>query len=163
MAVDRGQDVKLILRPARMEDCGTVFQWRNDPFVMRRGSSQEPVSLDEHSRWFAMSLASPRERILFVAECDGVPAGLARFDRDGADDAIISVYLIERFTGQGLGGTVIQSACREATQRWNVRRVLAFVRNDNPAGMKAFLGAGFTEISGGNCPQDHRAFSLACE
>ena len=163
MAVDRGQDVKLVLRPARMEDGGTVFQWRNDPFIMRRGSSQEPVSLDEHSRWFARSLASPSERILFVAECDSVLAGLARFDRDGTDDAIISIYLIERFTGRGLGGPVIQLACREAVRRWNVRRVLAFVRNDNPAGVKTFLGAGFAEISVRNCPRDHRAFSLACE
>jgi RimJ/RimL family protein N-acetyltransferase len=155
--------VKLVLRPAEKWDCGLVFQWRNDPFILRRGSSQTPVSFDEHSEWFTRSLASPDERILLIVECDGVQAGLARFDRDGADDAIISVYLIERFAGRGLGRTVIQSACREAAARWQVRRVIAFTRNDNPAAMKAFLAAGFTEGSVETCPPDHRAFILVCK
>src|SRR5262245_10322743 len=91
------------LRPATAEDCRLIFGWRNDPFIIARGSKQTPVAWAEHSAWFAESLAVPDRRRLFVVERGGAPVGLVRFDRAAACSTTISVYLAQEHTGRGAG------------------------------------------------------------
>ena len=149
------------LRPAVLEDAELVFRWRNDPFILARGSSQRPVSWDEHRRWFEETVAG-RQRQLFLALLDGRPAGQVRFDRSGADACVISVYLLEEFTGKGHGLEVIRRGCQEVFRLWGVRTVIACVRGDNARGRSAFLKVGFVEQPrSGLCPADHVALTLA--
>jgi RimJ/RimL family protein N-acetyltransferase len=84
--------------------------------------------------------------------------GVLRFDRQGAEHAVISVYLIPQETGRGLGVASIRLGCHRITQEWKVRRVLAHVRKDNPIGSKGFRKAGFSSYPfDATCPVGHEA------
>ncbi|MGQ0662588.1 MAG: GNAT family N-acetyltransferase [Pseudomonadota bacterium] len=141
------------LRPAAPADESLVLGWRNDPFIIARGSSRASVSREDHRAWFAASLAGD-DRLLLIVEIDGVPAGLVRFDRAGRD-AVISIYLVEAYTGRGHGILALHRAVAMAAERWRSARITAVVRADNVPGHKAFRKAGFRHGPG---PPGHVSF-----
>lgn len=158
MATGRTQNLnKIALRPASAHDADIIFGWRNDPFILVRGSSQRPVNWNEHVGWFMASLADHEHRLLLVIEYFGVPVGLVRFDKTGAETATISVYLTERYTSRGFGVMAISKGCAAARDILGVTHVLACIRDDNSAAITAFTRAGFAQATR-SCPSGHKAF-----
>ncbi len=150
----------ITLRPATSADCEVVFRWRNDPFILSFGSSRRAVTREEHERWFAETLASP-DRRMFVIQQGEIPIGQIRFERKRPHDCVISVYLLQEFTGRGLGTEAIRAGCETIFAAWDVNRFIACVRRDNPASRAAFLKAAFQETeSEALCPPEHVSLVL---
>lgn len=149
----------IALRPAAAGDRDLVLGWRNDPFIIARGSSQRSVGAAEHRAWFTASLADANRR-LWIVSVGQDPAGLVRFDREGAGAAVVSVYLVERFCGRGLGVSAIREGARLALAAWPIDRVIAYVRADNEAARRAFMRAGFVPEAIDSCPSEHMALVL---
>lgn len=134
---------KLSLRPATSDDARMIFEWRNDPWIVERGSSNRTVTWDEHKAWFDNALANADMKI-FVAEHDGKPAGQVRFQRN-EDEAVIAVYLLRDHAGQGLGVDAIRQGSAAVLKDWPVQRVHARVLNGNAQSVRAFEKAGFVK------------------
>ncbi len=148
------------IRGARLSDGDLLLRWRNDPFIVALGSLRRTVTPEEHVRWFADALASG-DRALYIIESDGEPIGQMRFDRLG-ESAVISIYVLEAWTGKGLGVVALRAGCGAIFERWDIRRVVAHVRGDNRAGAAGFMKAGFAEGTGAlGGPPAHRSFVLA--
>jgi UDP-2,4-diacetamido-2,4,6-trideoxy-beta-L-altropyranose hydrolase len=151
---------KLVIRAAHSGDERRLFEWRNDPFVIARTTTQRPVSLAEHISWFRAALQDTNRRLSVIEVC-GQPAGAIRFDRVDQQNCVISVYLMQAFTGHGYGTKAIEEASDEISRAWAVN-VIAYVRNDNDAAAKSFERARFREVEADEkCPAGHRAFILA--
>lgn len=150
---------KVSLRPVRLDDREMVYRWRNDPFIVAHGSSNRTVSWTEHAQWFDETLAK-RDRKMYIIVQRNVAIGQIRFDRQNELDCVVSVYLLQEFTGHGLGVLAIREGCRLALEGWDVKRVIACVRGDNPNGRSAFLKAGFQEQETGLCPPEHYSLTL---
>jgi UDP-2,4-diacetamido-2,4,6-trideoxy-beta-L-altropyranose hydrolase len=146
------------LRPVGAEDARLLFEWRNNPEIVRLGSSQREVTWPEHEKWFLQSIGSD-ERCIFIVERDGLAIGQVRFDLARQSECVISVYLANEFTGRGWGIEAITSACEEIFKRWPIGLVLAQVRIENNTGQSAFRKAGFHEVDGESMP-GHRTFQL---
>jgi RimJ/RimL family protein N-acetyltransferase len=157
---------RVALRPATMGDTQTVFSWRNDPFIVARGSSQKIVTWEEHVRWFQTTIAGS-ERKMFIVLVDGEPAGQIRFDRIDEPTCAISAYVLEKFTGRGLGVEAIRRGCDMLFSEWQVAKIVACVREDNAAGRAGFRKAGFVETAETSvCPPRHFTLVLkrgACD
>lgn len=154
---------KIHLRLARPDDMERIFQWRNDPFLMKRSTTQLPVTWEEHQSWFSHALKNPDQKIFIVVE-DDQPIGQVRFDRN-EDLAVISVYLVEERTGKGLGIEAIRRGTQAAFKKWNLTKVVACIRHDNLHATRAFAKAGYTESKGdaGFCPPAHFTYSISLE
>jgi UDP-2,4-diacetamido-2,4,6-trideoxy-beta-L-altropyranose hydrolase len=137
---------KLSLRPATRDDARMIFEWRNDPWIVERGSSNRAVTWDEHEAWFGQALANADMKI-FVAEHEGKPIGQVRFQRSNANEAVIAVYLLRDHVGQGLGVEAIRDGSRAILNAWPVQRVHARVLNSNAQSVRAFEKAGFVKRS----------------
>jgi RimJ/RimL family protein N-acetyltransferase len=70
------------------------------------------------------------------------------------------VYLLGAFTGRGWGVQAIRMGCALVFQSWDVERVIACVRVDNPGARSSFLKAGFEETELGICPTGHYSLVL---
>ncbi len=148
----------IALRPATMADREMVFRWRNDPFILSHGSSQREVQWEEHKKWFESTIFG-ESRKTYIVLCQGNPIGQVRFDRRGQQTAVVSVYLLQAFTGRGLGVRAIRLGCEAIFEAWQIKKIVACVREDNPASRSAFRKAGFQEANAvGVCPGKH--FSL---
>lgn len=144
------------LRPAGPDDAHRLYDWRNDEFIVERSTSRRKVTEAEHHAWFAATLADA-DRRLAIVEIGGEAAGLVRFDRTGGI-AVISVYLLEPYTGAGYGTRAIAEATDAILKDWG-GAVHAHVRAENAAGQKSFLRAGFAPLpDGASIPDGHVGF-----
>lgn len=148
------------IRPATIDDVEIVFKWRNDPFIVARASSQRLVQWDEHQEWFRKSVGAHNRRI-FIVQNSYQPIGQVRFDRLNESQCTISVYLLQEFTGKGVGIRVICDACDLIFNIWPLKEIIACVRLDNLRAYSAFIKAGFIETRLKNsCPEAHFTFCL---
>lgn len=148
------------LRPATMEDAKMVFCWRNDPFIVSRGTSQRTVAWDEHLQWFYETV-SGSERKMWIVLVNGEPAGQVRFDRVHQDRCTISAYLLREFTGHGWGVEAIRGGCDTLFSEWPGEEIVACVREDNASARVGFRKAGFVEMdAAGRCDARHFALVL---
>jgi LmbE family N-acetylglucosaminyl deacetylase/RimJ/RimL family protein N-acetyltransferase len=153
----------ITLRPARPEDMERIFHWRNNPFLMRRSTTQVPVTWEEHQAWFTRALNNA-DQLVFIVAHGHEPIGQVRFDRN-KKYAVISVYLVEERTGRGMGVEAIRRGTKAAFQEWNLTKVIACVRHDNLYATRAFAKAGYAESKddSGLCPPAHFTYSISRE
>ena len=133
------------LRMATMDDCEAIFRWRNAEETRRHIFNFEPISLDEHRRWFMESLENPDQQIL-IAELCGRSAGVLRYDIDERL-ALISIYTVPGIKeGYGLGTQIIRTGSDWLHRHFpDVHKIQAKVLPENVVSKKAFINAGYTE------------------
>lgn len=149
----------ITLRPVTLADREMIFRWRNDPFIVAHGSWHRAIEREEHEKWFAETVRDEHRR-MFVIQHESEPIGQIRFDRKQSE-CVISVYLMPPHTGRGWGTRAIRIGCEMIFQVWDVDRLIACVRLDNPVGRAAFLKAGFQESDAEQlCPPEHYSMVL---
>ncbi len=133
----------MTLRAAGPADCDAVWQWRNDERTRRHVSDPAPIALDSHRQWFAGVIGGERPVDLLIGEIGGKPAGVLRFDHQGAV-ATISIYLVPGRANRGEGQLLLRAG-REwiASHRPGTEIVEALVLAQNEASHRAFRAAGF--------------------
>jgi RimJ/RimL family protein N-acetyltransferase len=165
--LNAGEQV-IALRHANLGDLDMVFRWRNDPFILAYGSLRREVAREEHQKWFAETVSGKTRQMFIILERQVAGAdkaiGQIRFERESGRECVVSVYLLQEFTGRGYGAQAIRMGCAAIFQTWDVDRVVACVRFDNQAGRSAFLKAGFNKTEAlPCCPGEHHSMIFSRE
>jgi UDP-2,4-diacetamido-2,4,6-trideoxy-beta-L-altropyranose hydrolase len=142
------------LRPATPADAKLIFGWRNDPFIVDRGSSRKTVDWRDHLNWLT-NVLTDTNHLVYIALANGEPIGQVRFDRKSKMECVISAYLLERHTGKGLGVRVIELGCDMTFSLWDVDHIIACVLKKNAPAQSAFRKAGFIITPFAHCPSGH--------
>jgi len=153
-----GPDLRL--RPATADDARMLFSLRNDPAIVRLGRSKQTVTWAEHLSWFTRALSDEqRRRIFFLVENDET-IGVLRFDKeDEPTEAVVSIYLLEPFRGQGRGPRALALGCAEIFRTWPMLAAVdAIIIADNERSVRAFQLAGFAFA--GDEPDGSRRYRL---
>lgn len=132
----------LNFRNADINDAESMLSWRNDPHVREKSLDSKKVSASEHRAWLKRTLEDPK-RDLLIAECDGSPIGVVRFDVD-EDEATISVYRVPN-SKEGRYGLVRCATEWIHEHRPQILRVIAHILDDNASSLAAFRGAGYRD------------------
>jgi UDP-2,4-diacetamido-2,4,6-trideoxy-beta-L-altropyranose hydrolase len=138
----------LRLRLAEATDVWLYHWWANDPQVRLQSFNSEPISVEEHRRWFEGRLNSPLALLLVLEDGDGLPLGQIRFERDATDErlAVVSFSLDRLARGHGLASQLLELGLAVLARCWgHSAEVKGEVRANNPASCRAFLRAGFQE------------------
>lgn len=133
----------LCLRSPSQADAHGIWLNANDPTVRAASFSSEPISWEEHSRWFAKQLDDPRYRLLLASNVEGEEVGQIRFEISNTE-ATVSLSLVASMRQQGWGSALIDRACEEIFATSAVRIVHAFIKVENVASSRAFEKASFT-------------------
>ncbi len=129
--------MQITLRKATMDDAAALLTWRNDPETRRQSFNTDIVPLENHLTWLAGVITNP-DRILFVAEHEGVPAGTIRADKDTDGSYEISWTVAPLMRGKGIGKAMLRAACE--TLEGNLT---AQVKSENKASMSMAESVGF--------------------
>jgi dTDP-4-amino-4,6-dideoxygalactose transaminase/RimJ/RimL family protein N-acetyltransferase len=135
------------LRDANASDEAILLEWANDPEVRRASFNSAPIDAATHARWYKARLQDP-QAAFFIAEVGGERVGYGRVDPWSPDTAEIAVSIAAEARGRGLGRQLIALTAEEGARRLGVRRVLARVKTDNQASVRAFVAAGFQPLDG---------------
>ena len=71
--------IKLV--PVKEEHCDLLFSWVNDEMVRKNSFNTEPITYQEHTRWFKNKLNSDRS-FIFICYVGERPVGQIRVDVD---------------------------------------------------------------------------------
>lgn len=119
------------LVPAERQDEALILQWRNEPEAFSWAARPEPVTPEEHTRWFRDHvLDSDLCRLALIT----LPVGWVRLDRREHDGAEVSVYVAPQHREHGYAGAALEQAL---TRPW-VTTTWARVRPDNPTAARFF-------------------------
>lgn len=132
------------LRRAMMGDMRDIFEWNNHPLSRKNSFRSDPISWDEHKRWFAERLADDLTTIYILCSDDN-KLGSARFE-ENQRSIRISVMLNPDHFGKRLGSELIRLATEKYMQEKRPdKKIIAEVKGENLPSKKAFLKAGFEE------------------
>lgn len=134
-------DNSIRLRKATLDDCRTLFNWRNDQVTVAMSLVSEPVPWESHVAWFENSLVNPKRHLL-VAEQDGNPVGTIRFD-DLDDTSEISITVSPDQRGKGMGTSLLDAADEWAREELGLDRIIARIKESNPASIAIFKKSGY--------------------
>ena len=136
----------LQLRRATPDDCERIWRWRNDPRTRQSAFDPRPIDLAAHRHWYKGVLNNPRQ-ILLIGTILDQEIGVLRYDvaeESAEESAEISVYLDPELHGLGLGGRLIAAGSRWIrNERATINDLVARVRAENTASIKAFRDAGY--------------------
>jgi len=136
----------LAFRAADAADEGLTLEWRNHPEVRRFSGDGSPIAHDDHHRWFGRVIADP-DRALLIAQHEGRPLAVVRFDDLGTGEPEISIYVDPARHGGGWGTEVLVAAASWLQERHEIRRIRARIHADNSASQRAFGAAGFVRTA----------------
>ena len=134
------------LTKAGITDINDMFEWRNHPDIRENFFNQELLSWDEHEKWFTSKLKDP-DATVYMAYYRKEKIGTIRFERENSMIKT-SVMLNPLFLGKGLGSQVIKMGVKRFIMEKNPdMQIIAEIKKDNVASIKAFEKAGFEEGS----------------
>ena len=142
-------ETPLQVRHARLSDEALLLTWANDPETRRNSFSSDPISAEDHRRWFYSRLRDLEGCRLYVVETeDGIPIGQVRFERrDTAWE--ISYSLASQFRKRGLARPLLKAALLKMRSEYPGALVLGRVKPENLPSRKIFESLDFDTIPDG--------------
>ncbi len=134
----------LRLRRTLEADCEIFWEWANEPQARAASFRSEPISWEEHAKWFRARLADP-QAILYTAMRNEVRVGEVRYQIEG-ERAGLSISLGADFRGRGLGQQILTLATEKLFQDSQIHFIDAYVKPANEPSLKLFAGAGFQRL-----------------
>ena len=135
----------LKLRPATMDDCSLLLNWRNHPKVREQSFTTAALDSSDHNKWYQTKMADAACHIFIAEDASGKPVGQFRFDIEG-NAAYISLSTDPDMTGRGIGTAMTRRACAWLRETHIGIISVALVKMDNPGSAIMFEKAGFTLI-----------------
>lgn len=132
------------LRVASADDAELILDWRNDPETRRASRKQGAGTWEEHQRWLEHTLRST-DRLLLVAEDNGTPIGVLRFDLIDSMRWEVSINVAPERRGKGVGVMILQEGSRWFSGHVGLGVLEARVRENNARSLRAFRKAGFSD------------------
>lgn len=131
------------LRPARLDDAALLFAWQQHPETRKYARNPEAPQWEGHLEWLGAVLKS-NMRTLLIAEQDGHPVGMLRFD-SGIDDAEVSIVVAPGLRRRGIG-TAMLAAMKTGFPQHHFS---AYIDCVNLASAHVFERAGFRPLFDG--------------
>lgn len=130
------------MRMVNADDSSKLFEWRNHTSIRSVSMNTEPITWENHQKWFASVMGS-KDRVLLIGQNDEVPVGVVRFDKH-EEDAEISIYLVPDANHSGQGRNLLLSAEQWIKEkRPDIKCIRASVLGGNKHSQRLFLGADY--------------------
>jgi RimJ/RimL family protein N-acetyltransferase len=132
----------LYFRFAEPQDVKDLFSWRNDSATRQASFNTAEISFEEHKKWFEETLADPKRNLFIIFDNECNKLGQIRFDKK-EDIAEINITINPRYRNQGIGSLALSKSLIIYFNNFDVKQIIAKVKKDNTASLKAFQKAGF--------------------
>jgi len=134
----------LKIRSAKEEDCKYIFDLRNHPLVRKASFNPDKIDYETHKKWFAKTLDNPNRKIFIALNETLKKIGMVRFDKEW-NSAKINIAISPDMHGKGYGTKLLMKGCNKYFKKeLTVKFIIAEIKKDNIASIKAFTKVGFT-------------------
>ncbi|MBE5907621.1 MAG: GNAT family N-acetyltransferase [Lachnospiraceae bacterium] len=133
----------VFLRKAEAEDIDLLFRWANDSVVRSNSFNSNPISYENHEKWFNKMMKDPTV-LQFILMDDDNPVGQIRLSVD-ENDAEIGYSIGSEFRGKGYGHRILQLVTEEVKRNYpEIVNLIAKVKPENTASNTLFIKEKFS-------------------
>ncbi len=136
-----GAPHQVTLRMAVPADSDAILQVSNDPEVRANSFRSDPITPEEHARWFEGHLRDP-QRPFYVLDVEGAVAGQVRFEPHGTEMRI-SYSIAREFRGTGLARGLVADGCALMRGVLGPLDIVATTKRDNLPSQRVLEAVGF--------------------
>ncbi len=133
----------LLLRKASIEDCEVLFKWVNDPDARQSAFRSEPITFDEHAKWYRENLDNNNFIQFIAVDQDKRAIGQVRFDLKN-DEADVDVSVAKEFRSLGYGACLVKKGVDAVVNTFKIGIFSAYIKPYNQASIRSFERAGFS-------------------
>lgn len=141
VVIHRLMNSHLVIRKIRKEDNELTYHWANDERTRANSFNSNPISFEEHSKWFESKLTD-KNSWYYICELNHEPTGLIRFDKKD-DKLIIGITIDEKYRGKKLSSVFLKQGCETISTEMDLP-IIAYIKKNNIPSIKSFEKAGFT-------------------
>jgi len=137
------QDSELLIKRIVLQDEDWILELANDPMVRRNSFRSDPISREEHHRWFRRQIEDHQDTRFYKWETrNGMRVGQVRFRREGSRWEIhYSLSSVAR--GKGLGKRLLMAAIDAFQSDTDAQLLVGRVKDSNFPSRKIFTALGF--------------------
>ena len=133
----------LKVRKVDSKDTKNIFNWRNDPLIRNMSRNKKVIKLSDHTAWINKIISSKQDAFLII-EKNKEPLGVVRYEMNELNTAEISIYLIPKKIGTGLGKSVLLKADDWLKSNFPaIKRINANVLSNNSKSFHLFESANY--------------------
>lgn len=133
--------LSISFRKAKMEDLLEVYDWSNDSLVRQNSYDSLEIQIEDHKKWFSKKIED-KNTLFLIALVNNRPAGIVRYEAE-ANFSVIGILVSKEFRGQSLASEILKESAKLYFKQFNLP-VLAYIKKDNKASVKAFEKARYT-------------------
>lgn len=135
---------RLHFRFANIDDAKLYFKWTNDPVVRSNSFNQQPVTYENHVKWFDSKLNAEYCKLYLFFNNENSPVGQVRIDKS-SNDLIIGISVDAAFRGKSYSTEMLKKSTLDYFHRYPASVINAYIKTENTASYNVFLRAGFVE------------------
>ena len=125
-------------------DLELVLAWRNHSDVRRYMCTQHEISINEHQRWFELTLQDPKKRLL-IFEMAQRPLGFIKFNELGKGGIVDWGFYVATDAPKGSGRQLGRAALNHAFRELNHHKVCGQALAYNVRSINLHLSLGFQQ------------------
>lgn len=131
----------LSYRNAALVDSKMIYKWNTDPLTRSNSFNSNSFSFEEHHKWFRSKLTDLNAIFMIFTNQASNDVGMVRIDKT-TGDWLIGITIDEKSRGKGFSSEMISKASKVHYSNF-AQTIIAQIKNDNIASIKAFLKAGY--------------------
>lgn len=131
------------IRPCKTSDCRFVWRLRNEKTARQFAFNTAYIPYKRHIGWFRKKLKD-NSSYIFIVLNNKRRIGEVRLDSDKKNSAEIGIHMLKKERGRGLGSAALKAASSHALRKMRLKKIVAHIKKDNIASVKAFENAEFT-------------------
>lgn len=140
---------KVLLRPISVDDTDNIVRWRNSEQVKKNLFSQANITRESHLEYLKRFVETGRCKQFIIEVTDShLDIGtvfIKNIDEDNRKAEFGILIGEECARGKGYGTAATNQMLKIAFEKYKMNRVYLHVIEDNIAGIKAYLNAGFAK------------------
>lgn len=137
----------IFIRKVNESDSKEVFQHSNKDFVREYSINKDNINWDDHVTWFENTIVDANCFFYIVTDDKNNFLGQIRFIIE-ADTAVVSISLSELIRGKGYSCALLCNSMNKLfSERNDLKRVVAYISEENIPSLKLFSQAGFIYYS----------------
>ncbi len=136
--------VDIILRKMEEKDISNIYKYIHLDYVKKYFPDKEEEQWEAHKRWYSFVVNSPTYLFYTIESLGREFLGTVKFELVSKTKAEMSIYLVKKIRGRGYSEIAIHHSIEELIfERPQVKKVCAYILEENISSKKSFLKNGF--------------------
>jgi spore coat polysaccharide biosynthesis protein SpsF len=140
------QSIMLNFRYATLSDSDLYFKWTNDSLVRENSLNKEPISLENHKKWFLEKVNNPHVYMYVFINDEDVPVGQVIIEIKMNNWIILGQSVANEHRGKKYSTEMLTKSTNDFLEKFPEQTIVSVVKASNKPSLKMSINSGFNVL-----------------